>query len=132
LDEDARTVSGVHLGTSRATVIHVAKRAETMPDDLVAALTLHVDNEIDAASVVLESGVVETLCAGEPRWASWIHTSSCVAWIGRSTSTRRNLRDDTLTMGTTLAPERKGDRTRQKANTISPDGREPSGSRTRS
>jgi hypothetical protein len=27
LDEDARTISSVHLGTSRATVVHIAKRA---------------------------------------------------------------------------------------------------------
>jgi hypothetical protein len=50
-------------------VIHVAKRAETVSDDLMTALALHVNDEVDAAGVVFESGVVETLCAGEPGWA---------------------------------------------------------------
>jgi hypothetical protein len=40
-----------------------------MTDDLMAALALHVDDKVDAAGVVFESGVVETLCAGEPRGA---------------------------------------------------------------
>ena len=79
LDEDACTVAGVHLGTSRTTVIHVAKRTKSMTHDLVAALALHVDDEVDATGVMFETGVVETLCAGEPGRANWVHTSSCVA-----------------------------------------------------
>jgi hypothetical protein len=69
LNEDARAVTGVHLGASRTSVIHVAKRSETVSDDLMAALALHVNDEVDAAGVVFESGVVETLCTGEPGWA---------------------------------------------------------------
>jgi hypothetical protein len=79
LDEDACTVASVHLGARRTTVIHIAKRTESVTHDLMAALALHVDDEVDAAGIMFETGVVETLCAGEPRWANWVHTSSCVA-----------------------------------------------------
>jgi hypothetical protein len=91
LNEDARTVTGIHFGTRRTTMIHVAKSSKTMAHDLMAALALHMNDKIDATGVVFETGVVETLCAGEPREAIWGHASSCVAWIGRLASARRNL-----------------------------------------
>ena len=69
LEKDAGAVTCVLLSASSASVVHVAKRAETVSHDLMAALTLHVNDKVDAACVVFETGVVETLCAGEPRWA---------------------------------------------------------------
>ena len=47
-------------------MIHIAKRTKTMAHYLMTALTFHVHDKIDATGVVFESGVVETLCTGEP------------------------------------------------------------------
>jgi hypothetical protein len=69
LNEDACAITGVHLGAGSTAMIHVAKRPQTVTHDLMAPLALHVNDKVDAASVVFESGVVETLCAGEPRRA---------------------------------------------------------------
>ena len=59
LDEDARAVAGVGLGAGRAAVVQAAHRGERLVEDRVALAALHVDDEADAAAVVLESGVVE-------------------------------------------------------------------------
>lgn len=67
LNEDAGSVARIHFRTGSSTVVHIAKRAETVSHDLVAALALHMNDEVDATGVVFETGVVETLCAGEPR-----------------------------------------------------------------
>ena len=59
LHEDAGAVAGVGLGAGRAAVVQAAHRGERLVDDPVALAALHVDDEADAARVVLESGVVE-------------------------------------------------------------------------
>ncbi|CAB4987781.1 unannotated protein [freshwater metagenome] len=50
-------------------MIHVAKRAKTMAHNLMTAIAFHMHDEIDATGIVFKSGVVETLCIGEPRRA---------------------------------------------------------------
>ena len=52
------------LGARGAAVVEVAERADAVLDDLVARAALHVDDEVDAAGVVLEAGVVEALGRG--------------------------------------------------------------------
>ncbi len=59
LHEDSRAVAGVGLGAGRAPVVQVAHRCERLVDDGVTLAALHVDDEADAARVVLEAGVVE-------------------------------------------------------------------------
>ena len=54
-------VAGVGLGAGRAAVVEAAHRGERLVEDRVALAALHVDDEADAAAVVLEARVVETL-----------------------------------------------------------------------
>ena len=61
LDQDAGAVAGVDLAARRAPVLEVAQRADALAHDVVAAQALHVDDEVDAAGVVFERGVVEAL-----------------------------------------------------------------------
>ena len=56
LDQDAGAVAGVGLGARRAAVLEVAERADAHRHDLVAGPALDVDDERDAAGVVLEGG----------------------------------------------------------------------------
>ena len=42
-------------------MLEVAERADAVLDDLVAAQALHVDDEVDAAGIVLVAAVVEAL-----------------------------------------------------------------------
>ncbi len=65
LHEDAGAVAGVGLGAGRAAVVQVAHRGERLVDDRVALAALHVDDEPDAARVVLEARVVEPLGVGQ-------------------------------------------------------------------
>ena len=67
LDEDARTVAGVGLGTRGAAVLHVAQGTDAELHDVVAAHTLHVGDERHPARVVLETGVVQALGRGQIR-----------------------------------------------------------------
>ena len=69
LDRDARAVAGVGLGAGRAPVVQAAHRGERLVEDRVALAALHVDDEADAAAVVLEAGVVETLAPGRSGFA---------------------------------------------------------------
>ena len=67
LDQDAGAVAGVGLGAGGAPVIQAADRGERLREDRVALAALHVDDEADAAAVVLEARVVETVGAREVR-----------------------------------------------------------------
>ena len=69
LDRDAGAVAGVGLGAGRAPVVEAAHRGERLVDDRVALAALHVDDEADAAAVVLEAGVVEALRGGRSGFA---------------------------------------------------------------
>src|SRR5262249_35753286 len=55
LHGDAGAITGIDLGTRRAAVLEVAHGAEAQLHDPVAGPTLHVDDERDAARVVLEA-----------------------------------------------------------------------------
>ncbi len=59
LHEDPGAVAGVGLRTCRAAVVQAAHGGERLLDDGMALAPLHVDDEADAARVVLESWVVE-------------------------------------------------------------------------
>ena len=67
LDEDAGAVAGVDLGARCAAVVEVAERAEGRVDDVVALGAGDVNDEADAAGVVLEARVVETARCGQAR-----------------------------------------------------------------
>src|SRR5581483_10462479 len=59
LDEQARTVAGVHFRALRAAVVEVAQCPERRVDDVPALRPRHIDNEADAARVVLKAWIVE-------------------------------------------------------------------------
>ena len=61
LDQDAGAVAGVGLRAGRAAVVEVLQDLDRLPQDLVRLAALHVDHEADAARVVLEPRVVESL-----------------------------------------------------------------------
>ena len=60
LDEHARAVAGVGFAAARAPVEQVQQDLQTFGDDVVRPAALDVDDEADAAGVVLVAGVVET------------------------------------------------------------------------
>ena len=64
LDQDARTVSAVRLGSRRATVLEVAQRGERLVHDVVGCLAGQGRDEGDAAGVVLMLAVVQALGTG--------------------------------------------------------------------
>ena len=61
LDEDAGAVAGVDLAAARAAVLQVHQDLQRLLHDGVRLAALDVDDEADAAGVVLVHGVVETL-----------------------------------------------------------------------
>ena len=64
LEEDARAVAGVDLGSAGAAVLQPQQRRERPPDDGVVAATLEVGHHRDATGVVLELRDVEVLVGG--------------------------------------------------------------------
>ena len=67
LDQDAGAVTDVVLGAGRAAVVEVVQGGQAPGDHLVAATAVHVDDEGDAAGVVLERRVVQPLAMGRSR-----------------------------------------------------------------
>ena len=61
LDQDAGAVAGPLVGAEGAAMVEVAQRRQTELDDAVAATATKVGHEADAARVVLEPRVVESL-----------------------------------------------------------------------
>ena len=61
LHQDAGAVAGVHLAAARPAVEQVDEQLQRLADDAVALLTLDVDDEADAAGVVLVPRIVEPL-----------------------------------------------------------------------
>ena len=61
LHEHAGAVAGVGLGTAGAAVIEIHEDLQALLHDLVGLAALDVDDEADAAGVVLELRIVETL-----------------------------------------------------------------------
>ena len=56
LDQDARAVAGVVLAAAGAAVVEVHQRRQAVADELVRLPSLQVDDEADAAAVVLVLG----------------------------------------------------------------------------
>ena len=71
-------VAGVGLGAGRAAVVQAADRGERLVDDRVALAALHVDDEADAARVVLEARVVEPLATGRSGFACGVSLRSAL------------------------------------------------------
>ena len=76
LDEDARSVAAVGLGTRGAAVVEVRERGKAVLDDGVARDAGQGGDERDAAGVVLERGVVEPLAGRQTAG----HGTSPVVW----------------------------------------------------
>ena len=64
LEQEAGAVARVDLTALSAAVVEVAERAQAQLDDGVTGPALDVDDEADAARVVLEGGVVQPLLGG--------------------------------------------------------------------
>ena len=67
LDENAGAVTGVGFAAGGATVIEIREHLKGVGDDLVRFAALHIDDEADAAGVMLEGGVVKSLFTGTHR-----------------------------------------------------------------
>ena len=65
LDEDAGAITGVDLGPTGATVLHVAQSLQALLHNFVGSHPLDVGHEADAAGIVLVLGAVQTLRRGE-------------------------------------------------------------------
>ena len=61
LCENACAVAGVVLGADGATVVEVEKNGQRIAYDLVGFSAMDIDDEADAAGVMLEGGIVEAL-----------------------------------------------------------------------
>ena len=70
LDQDAGSVTRVGFGAGCTAVLQVAERAEAHGHDRPAGNALHAGDERNAASVVFEPRVIETLRRGKAR-LSW-------------------------------------------------------------
>jgi len=73
LDQDAGTVTLQRIGTDSTAVIEIFQDQQTLLDDAMTFLALEVGNKAHAASVVLVSGVVQTLLL---RYCRFHHTRS--------------------------------------------------------
>jgi hypothetical protein len=61
LNQDARAVAGIDLGSRGAAVVEVAEHLQAIRDRLVRLAPVHIDDESDAARFVLKPGVVQPL-----------------------------------------------------------------------
>ena len=65
LHQDAGAVAGQRIASAGAAMGQVVEHLEALLHDVVRALALDVDDEADAARVVLVRGIVETLRVAE-------------------------------------------------------------------
>jgi hypothetical protein len=61
LHQQAGAVTRVHLAPAGAAVIEIAQHLQGLLDDLVGGASLDMDDEADAAGVMLETRVIEAL-----------------------------------------------------------------------
>ena len=61
LHEDAGAVAHARIGADRAAVLEIAENAQAVFDDLVRLAALDVGDEADAAGILVERRIVETL-----------------------------------------------------------------------
>ena len=73
LNQDAGTIAGVGLGAGCTSVFEIAERAKAHGHDRPARDPLQVRDERDAASVVFEPRIVETLRRGKARLSMSAH-----------------------------------------------------------
>ena len=65
LHQDARTVSSVLFASDSAHMVEIDEDRQTLLDDFVRFLPLHLTNETDAAGVVFELRIIEALLGWE-------------------------------------------------------------------
>src|SRR5690606_27290923 len=63
-DQDARAIARVGVASTSSAMIQVVEQFHRHVDDVVAGLSLDVADEADAARVVLESWIIESLGLG--------------------------------------------------------------------
>ena len=66
LHQNAGAVAGARIGANRATMLEIAQNVERVGDDLVRLLALDVGDEADAAGILFQAGIVETLGGRTP------------------------------------------------------------------
>jgi hypothetical protein len=66
LHQDAGAVAGARVGADRAAMLEIAENAERVGDDLVRFLALDIGDEADAAGILFQRGIVETLGGRAP------------------------------------------------------------------
>src|SRR5262245_13735620 len=77
LNEDAGAVARVGFASAGAAVQQVEEHLQPLLDDPVRLATLDVDDETDAAGVVLIAGIVE----GERPWRGGRHGLPVITWL---------------------------------------------------
>ena len=93
LDEHAGAVAGVGLAAAGAAMIEVAQHLDGLLQDAVRLAALDVDDEADAAGLVLEPRIVEPLFVGRDPASG-----------AGSPALRRSLRRDFFGAGLSLLP----------------------------
>ena len=89
LHEHARAVTGIGFGAGGAAVIEVAQALERHVEECPALAALHVDDETNAAAVVLEARVVEAardrqvgqICGTLIRASRWRGVVQELRWV---------------------------------------------------
>ena len=71
--KNAGAVAGERIAAAGAAVRQVDQDLQPLPDDLVALLAVHVDDEADAAGIVLEGRIVQTFAAARIEWKLRLH-----------------------------------------------------------
>ena len=64
LHQDAGAVAHARIGADRAAMFEIAENLNRVRDDLVRLLSLDVGDEADAAGILVERGIVETVRGG--------------------------------------------------------------------
>ena len=61
LDEDASAITGIGFAANRTTVVKIDQNFQGVRHQLMGFLSLHVDDESEAARVVLELRIIQPL-----------------------------------------------------------------------
>src|SRR5262249_39099013 len=67
LNEDSGAVAHAGVGAHRAAMLEVAEDLQRVLDDLMRLAAFDVGDETDAAGILVERGVVQTLCGRNAR-----------------------------------------------------------------
>src|SRR6185503_3074007 len=68
LNQDAGAISGIGLGAFRAAMQHVDQNLKRLANDVVRLTALYVNNEPDAAAIVLELRIIQALFGRDSRY----------------------------------------------------------------